>query len=80
MFAMLPDKRTVEDSSSISFITAPKDDDNKDPSWQTFELTDCNLNNALALLDKAYRQSMLHPFSDDPSLHKSVCSSGWLEK
>ncbi len=80
MFAMLPDKRTLKGPTSISFIASPKDDDNKDPSWQTFELTDRNINNALGLLDKAYRQSILHPFSDGPSLHKSVGSSGWLQK
>ena len=53
MFAMLHDKRTLKGRTSISFIASPKDDDSKDPSWQTFELTDRNINNALALLDKA---------------------------
>ena len=74
MFAMLPDKRTIEGSAAISFITSPKADGNRDPSWQIFELTDRNLDDALASLEKAYRRSMLYPFTDYPSPGKSVIS------
>jgi hypothetical protein len=61
MFAMLPDKRSLESSTAISFITSPKDEANRDANWQTFELTDRNLiDAALVSLEKAYRDSMLY--------------------
>jgi hypothetical protein len=63
MFAMLPDKRTLEGSASISFLASPKTRNNADPSWQKFELTESNLDEALILLEQAYSLSVLHPFS-----------------
>jgi hypothetical protein len=64
MFAMLPDRRSVESSTAISFI-APRDDEpRREADWHTFELTDCNIKGALVLLEKAYRDSTLHPFRD----------------
>jgi len=68
MFAMLPDKRSLDSSTAISFITSPKDGANRAPNWQTFELTDRNLiDAALTLLEKAYRDSMLYSSVDRPS-------------
>ncbi len=70
MFAMLPDKRSLQSSTAISFITPPQDEANRDANWQTFELTDRNLDAALASLEKAYRDSMLYSSVDRPSPRK----------
>jgi hypothetical protein len=59
---MLPGRRTLEGSTAISFITSAKNDGSKNPSWQTFELTNGNLSDALAFLEKEYRHSMLYAF------------------
>ena len=67
MFAMLPDKRSLESSTAISFITPPTDQANRDANWQTFELTDRNLDAALVSLEKAYRDSMLYSSVDRPT-------------
>ena len=67
MFAMLPDKRSLDSSTAISFITSPKDEANRDAIWQTFELTDRNLDAALVSLEKAYKDSMLYSAADRPS-------------
>ena len=39
MFAMLPDRRTLDGSTAISFLASSKDDQDRLPDWQTFELT-----------------------------------------
>jgi hypothetical protein len=60
MFAMLPDKRSLQSSTAISFINSSNEDENRSPNWQTFELKDPNLINvALTSLKKAYKDSML---------------------
>ena len=65
MFAMLPDRRSLESSTAISFISS-NEDENQTPNWQTFELKNRNLINvALTSLEKAYKDSMvLHSSSD----------------
>jgi hypothetical protein len=64
MFAMLPDKRTLEGAAVISFITSQKTESNTEQGWQMFELTESNLDDALVLLEQAYRLSVLRPFTD----------------
>jgi hypothetical protein len=65
MFAMLPDKRSLESSTAISFITPSKDHEKKTSIWQTFELKDRNLiQAAIEFLEKAYRDSMLFSSMD----------------
>jgi hypothetical protein len=65
MFAMLPDKRSLESSTAISFITPSKDHENRTSIWQTFELNDRNLiQAAIESLEKAYRDSMLFSSMD----------------
>jgi hypothetical protein len=65
MFAMLPDKRSLESSTAISFITSAKDHENQTSIWQTFELKDHNLiKAAIESLEKAYRDSMLFSSMD----------------
>ena len=60
MFAMLPNKRTLESSTAISFITSSNGDESQSPNWQTFELKNRNLINvALTSLEKAYKDSIL---------------------
>jgi hypothetical protein len=71
MFAMLPDKRSLESSTAISFITPPIDQASRDANWQTFELTDRNLDAALVSLEKAYKDSMLYSSLDRPSRIKT---------
>ena len=59
MFAMLPDKRSLESSTAISFITPGKDHENQTAIWQTFELKDQNhIKAAIESLETAYRESM----------------------
>ena len=56
MFAMLPDNRSLESATAISFITSSKEDEN---NWQTFELKDRKLIvTALTSLKNAYKDSM----------------------
>jgi hypothetical protein len=62
MFAMLPGERSLESSTAISFITPRDHEARREDDWQTFELTDRNLLDALVLLEKAYRDTLLHPF------------------
>jgi hypothetical protein len=65
MFAMLPDKRSLESSTAISFITSSKDRENQTSIWQTFELKDRNLiKAAITSLEQAYRDSMLFSSTD----------------
>jgi hypothetical protein len=67
MFAMLPDERSLDSPSAISFIASPKDEANRSSNWQTFQLKDRNLiSEALALLEKAYKDSMQRSAVDDP--------------
>ena len=67
MFAMLPDKRSLENSTAISFVTVSDDDENRSPNWQTFELKNRNLiKGALTSLEKAYKDSMLRSSLDVP--------------
>jgi hypothetical protein len=57
MFAMLPDNRSLESETAISFITSSKEEKNH---WQSFELKDRKLIvTALASLKNAYMDSML---------------------
>jgi hypothetical protein len=68
MFAMLPDKRSLDSSTAISFISSPKDEANRSSNWQTFELKDRTLiKAALTSLEKAYNDSMLRSSMDDQS-------------
>jgi hypothetical protein len=65
MFAMLPDKRSLDSSNAISFIGPPNGEANQNVKWQTFELTDRSLiNKALLSLQKAYTDSMSYSFSE----------------
>jgi hypothetical protein len=60
MFAMLPDKRSLQSSTAISFIASSNENENRSPNWQTFELKDRNhIKVALRSLEKAYKDSML---------------------
>lgn len=63
MFAMLPDRRSLDSPTAISF-RAPHRGSNEDPGWESFELSGPYLlDTALSLLDEAYRDSVAHPFS-----------------
>jgi hypothetical protein len=76
MFAMLPDKRSLESSTAISFATSSKQDSNRVPDWQTFELKDRNLIAvALTSLEKAYKESMLRSSVDGASRNMHGLSS-----
>ena len=62
MFAMLPDRRSLDSPTAISFRT-PLKASNEDAGWQSFDLSGPNLlDKALWLLDEAYRDSVAHPF------------------
>ena len=57
MFAMLPDSRSLDSATAISFINSSREEKN---NWQTFELGDRSLiATALMSLKKAYTDSML---------------------
>jgi hypothetical protein len=59
MFAMLPDKRSLDGSTAISFRGEAETD------WQTFELAHRDLvGTALSLLGQAYKDSVTHPFPE----------------
>jgi hypothetical protein len=76
MFAMLPDRRTLDGSTAISFLASSKDDQDRLPDWQTFELNDRNLiKTALTSLEKAYKDSMLRSSVDTPSRTRYTLSS-----
>jgi hypothetical protein len=65
MFAMLPDRRSLDSSTAISF-RAPRRGSNEDAGWQSFELSGPNLlDMALSLLGEAYRDSVAHPFPEN---------------
>jgi hypothetical protein len=65
MFAMLPGKRSLAGSTAISFRAPTSGGTTQNVDWQTFELTKPDLvGKALSLLDKAYKESVLHPFPD----------------
>jgi hypothetical protein len=66
MFAMLPDRHSLDRSTAISF-RGPLRGANEDAGWQAFELSDPNLlDTALSLLGEAYRESVAHPFPEKP--------------
>ena len=76
MFAMLPDTRTLDGSTAISFIASFKDDQDRLPDWQTFELNDRNLiKTARTSLEKAYKDSMLRSSVDTPSRTRHTLAS-----
>ena len=76
MFAMLPDRRTLDGSTAISFLASSKDDQDRLPDWQTFELNDRNLiKTALTSLEKAYKDSMLRSSVDTPSRTRHTLAS-----
>ena len=57
MFAMLPDNRSLESESAISFITSST---REEINWQTFDLADRSLIvTALTSLKNAYTDSMV---------------------
>jgi hypothetical protein len=65
MFAMLPDSRSLDSVTAISFINSSREEKN---NWQTFELGDRSLiATALMSLKKAYTDSMLLSSLDGPS-------------
>jgi hypothetical protein len=67
IFAMLPDKRSLESSTAISFVTSSNEDENRSPNWQTFELKSRDLIKvALSSLEKAYKDSILRSSVDVP--------------
>lgn len=67
IFAMLPDKRSLESSTAISFVSSSKEDENRSPNWQTFELKSRDLIKvALSSLEKAYKDSILRSSADVP--------------
>jgi hypothetical protein len=67
IFAMLPDKRSLESSTAISFVTSSNEDENRSPNWQTFELKSRDLIKvALSSLEKAYKDSILRSSADVP--------------
>ncbi len=67
MFAMLPDKRSLDSSTAISFVISSEDGENRIPDWQTFELKDRDhIKTALSSLEKAYKDSMLRSSLDGP--------------
>ncbi len=68
IFAMLPDKRSLESSTAISFVASSDDDEDRTPNWQTFELKNRDLIKlALMSLEKAYKDSALRFSADVPS-------------
>ena len=76
MFAMLPDRRTLDGSTAISFLASSKDDQDRLPDWQTFELNDRNLiKTALTSLEKAYKDSMLRSSVGTPSRTRHTLAS-----
>ncbi len=73
MFAILPDKRSLDSSTAISFRGAPKNPASREEDWQTFELKNGDLvNAALVSLEKAYRDSRLRLFDAPPRRSKLV--------
>jgi hypothetical protein len=65
MFAMLPGNRSLDGTAAISFRAPTGVGTTQAVDWQTFELTNPDhLGKALALLDKAYKESVLHPLPD----------------
>ncbi len=60
MFAMLPDNRTLQSSTAITFRVAPGEATEENGSWQLFEINHRDqMTTALASLEKAYRGSSL---------------------
>lgn len=81
LFAILPDRRTLNSSTAISFRNGYKNHEDQDEDWQTFELTSGDLvNSVLAALEKAYKNSGLSSLSKRPVLASarsaSVSSAG----
>jgi hypothetical protein len=58
IFAILPDKRALDTPRSIGYKLATAARKREGEKWQLFEIGDAAaLNNALAVLDKAYRRA-----------------------
>lgn len=56
MFAILPDKRSLDSSTAISYRGASRNQANQEEDWETFELTNHYLvKAALVSLENAYR-------------------------
>ena len=60
MFAMLPDKRSLDSCTAITFKSSATSQSNPGPEWKTFELKNRALvDDALVSLEKAYKDSIL---------------------
>jgi hypothetical protein len=60
MFAMLPDKRSLDSLTAITFKAPNGDPAAQDAEWHTFELKNRTLvGDALVSLEKAYKHSSL---------------------
>ncbi len=76
LFAILPDRRTLNSSTAISFRNGYKPQADQDEDWQTFELTSGDLvDSVLATLEKAYKNSGFPRFSKRPVLASARPSS-----
>src|SRR5271156_2711549 len=76
LFAILPDKRTLDSSTAISFRAAPANQATQECDWRSFELTSPDLiGPALVALEKAYRNIRLRPFIPPPGRSKPLSST-----
>jgi hypothetical protein len=76
MFAMLPGERSLDSSTAISYRGCCKDHTSQDADWHTFELSNGALvNDALASLEKAYRDTMSPPVIEPLVLSTPVDAS-----
>jgi hypothetical protein len=58
VFAMLPDKRALENPEAIAYKMADGAEGREDEKWKLFELKNKHdIDNVLARLDKAYRRA-----------------------
>jgi hypothetical protein len=58
VFAMLPDKRALENASAFAYKLASRVTKTEGEKWKLFGITDTSeLNAALVVLDKAYREA-----------------------
>ena len=63
--AQIENARRIPEIVSQAFHRAVNGRPGQDPDWHTFELTNPDLvNDALVLLDRAYKESVLRPFLD----------------
>jgi hypothetical protein len=73
MFAMLPGERSLDTSTTISFKAPAAGESRQGADWRSFELTNgTQVSEALASLQKAYRESVSHPSPDPPILSRSL--------